>query len=98
MSEDAWHFFLYLCVCFHTHRDAGEDEGDLDFSALLKATKKWETERYLVCKIIKDNDYFLKKQNPSCTQVVIIHISLFLDWQEEEAWKRGTRYRCVGIA
>lgn len=29
-----------LCVCFRTHRDAGEDEGDLDFSALLKATKK----------------------------------------------------------
>uniref|UniRef100_A0A8C6PEP5 Myosin binding protein Cb n=1 Tax=Nothobranchius furzeri TaxID=105023 RepID=A0A8C6PEP5_NOTFU len=27
-------------VCFPTCRDAGEDEGDLDFSALLKATKK----------------------------------------------------------
>lgn len=27
-------------VCFHVHSDAGEDEGDLDFSALLKATKK----------------------------------------------------------
>uniref|UniRef100_A0A8D3DB70 Myosin-binding protein C, fast-type n=1 Tax=Scophthalmus maximus TaxID=52904 RepID=A0A8D3DB70_SCOMX len=25
---------------FHTHRDAGEDDGDLDFSALLKAAKK----------------------------------------------------------
>uniref|UniRef100_A0A673BPJ2 Myosin-binding protein C, fast-type n=1 Tax=Sphaeramia orbicularis TaxID=375764 RepID=A0A673BPJ2_9TELE len=29
-----------MYVCFHTCRDAGEDEGDLDFSALLKATKK----------------------------------------------------------
>uniref|UniRef100_A0A665V2L1 Myosin-binding protein C, fast-type n=1 Tax=Echeneis naucrates TaxID=173247 RepID=A0A665V2L1_ECHNA len=27
-------------VSFHPHRDAGEDEGDLDFSALLKATKR----------------------------------------------------------
>uniref|UniRef100_A0A3Q1ISJ2 Myosin-binding protein C, fast-type n=1 Tax=Anabas testudineus TaxID=64144 RepID=A0A3Q1ISJ2_ANATE len=30
----------YELVCFNTLRDAGEDEGDLDFSALLKATKR----------------------------------------------------------
>uniref|UniRef100_A0A3B5KVA2 Ig-like domain-containing protein n=1 Tax=Xiphophorus couchianus TaxID=32473 RepID=A0A3B5KVA2_9TELE len=29
-----------LTPCVSTYRDAGEDEGDLDFSALLKATKK----------------------------------------------------------
>lgn len=34
----AYVFIIY--VCFYVHSDAGEDEGDLDFSALLKATKK----------------------------------------------------------
>lgn len=29
-----------VCIYVSIHRDAGEDEGDLDFSALLKATKK----------------------------------------------------------
>lgn len=31
---------VLYAVCFYIRRDAGEDEGDLDFSALLKAAKK----------------------------------------------------------
>lgn len=40
----SWLLFAFITynVCFHVHSDAGEDEGDLDFSALLKATKKWD--------------------------------------------------------
>uniref|UniRef100_A0A7N8YGA7 Myosin-binding protein C, fast-type n=1 Tax=Mastacembelus armatus TaxID=205130 RepID=A0A7N8YGA7_9TELE len=34
-----------MFICFHTHRDAGEDEGELDFSALLKAAKKKKPEK-----------------------------------------------------
>lgn len=37
----SWLLFAFItCACSHVHSDAGEDEGDLDFSALLKATKK----------------------------------------------------------
>lgn len=39
----SWLPFAFITyVCFHVHSDAGEDEGELDFSALLKATKKWD--------------------------------------------------------
>uniref|UniRef100_A0A7N9AQF8 Myosin-binding protein C, fast-type n=1 Tax=Mastacembelus armatus TaxID=205130 RepID=A0A7N9AQF8_9TELE len=38
-------FFCIMFICFHTHRDAGEDEGELDFSALLKAAKKKKPEK-----------------------------------------------------
>lgn len=40
----------YISVAY-TSRDAGEDEGDLDFSALLKATKRWETHFCSVAKV-----------------------------------------------
>lgn len=33
---------VVMIYILSVHRDAGEDEGDLDFSALLKAAKKWE--------------------------------------------------------
>uniref|UniRef100_A0A7N6FF53 Myosin-binding protein C, fast-type n=1 Tax=Anabas testudineus TaxID=64144 RepID=A0A7N6FF53_ANATE len=36
------HIRRYELVCFNTLRDAGEDEGDLDFSALLKKPEKEE--------------------------------------------------------
>lgn len=45
-----WNIWLNIVCFFHTRRDGGEDDGDLDFSALLKAAKKWEAQRYLVIK------------------------------------------------
>ena len=82
MSEDMpWpgypmlYAFLILFICFHTHRDAGEDEGDLDFSALLKATKKWEAECDLVCKIINHTALFTYLSTPN-TPVSLLPSSL----------------------
>lgn len=90
----AWSWLLYafiLYVCFHTHRDAGEDEGDLDFSALLKAAKKLEAHLYLFCNTTLTTLTTLWQFSCFSTPITCIY-------QEEEARKRRNRDRCVGIA
>lgn len=85
---------LIQLVWFCTYSDAGEDEGDLDFSALLKAAK-WES---WYCFVYLGDSMILSFYFVLLLPYMLINPLLFGCKEEEETWKRRTRDRCVGTA
>lgn len=81
---------VWFCTC----SDAGEDEGDLDFSALLKAAK-WESWH---CFVYRGDSMISSLYFVLLLPYLLRNPLLFLCQEEEETWKSRTRDRCVGTA